>query len=666
MRRRRKKTIASAFPVILILATLTAFAIRMRICHELLSADPAVANPLPATDMATYKKLSEEILAGKFKGEYYYQPFYYAIFLPTVKLIFGKGVWALLAVQCLLSALTVLLTGLAARSIRGPRAGVFAATLAAFSSIMALYVPYFLIATLQTFWMALILYLCVDILAKRRRTTLPSPLWDRCVDWARVGLVLGFAILTRGNAWLLLPGVLLAALVAEHRAPSANRLKKIIPAAVLLAFVIIPQIPFSWRNTAIRGRLSMPSTAAGAVLSLGNTPESPPGGLEYPETFTLWNKDKTPVWRHIVDWALERPASFLELQFRKLLLFWDYREIPNNIAMETQGIASPTLRTTGLIPTAETKSGLRFIPMNLVPSSLITLVLALAGTMFLATRLSLKALKKGFAATCARKTPDLLLLYFLATSWLGVSAFYVLSRFRAPVVPVFCVLAGCFASTIIAAARKRRQKALIFSLVLIPFSLAIVLQGYDTYRFDLEKNVASAIKPDGILVRGEEGQTAILRDNGPRSLGSWIFKKIEKGDTMTKKFVIPKDFSKQSSAAFALEIVWTAPGRLVMAVNGSRKLLKPKNNRPGLTTSNIRIPTPSDGVVSMRILYATPNTAFLALDEQRGYGRTTINGKKMDSELVCRLRLRKAPSDNISKDEHVIGNVDNLEKGEGK
>jgi hypothetical protein len=36
-------------------------------------------------------------------------------------------------------------------------------------------------------------------------------------------------------------------------------------------------------------------------------------------------------------WAKSEPLAFLELSFRKALLYWDAKEIPNNIAVEYNG-----------------------------------------------------------------------------------------------------------------------------------------------------------------------------------------------------------------------------------------------------------------------------------------------------------------------------------------
>jgi len=640
-------------------AAVFAFAARVQICRELLDVDPGVSKPAAVTDMATYKALADMVVEKKFDGPYYYQPFYYAVFLPAIRLLFGDGPWPVMLAQCLLSALSVVLAGLSARMLKGDIAGMVSAALAALSSALALYVPYLLIATLQTFWMALILYLCLRVMKKRRSPSEPrQPLWNRCVDWARVGLILGFAILTRGNAWLLLPGILIAAVYAETRTrrgeerPSLPRRAAgaALPAAVFLAFVLIPQIPFAWKNTLKTGHLSLSSTAAGNVLCLGNTPEAPPGGcepgtgpgpMEYPDSMKLWTSDPTPVWEHILQWAMARPAAFLELQFRKLLLFWDYREIPNNVAIETQGIASPTLRLFGGIPTVEIeKLHIKRIPMNLAPFSLATLVLAFAGTLFLATRLLLKIFKRGLRRAFASLAPEAFLLYFLAALWIGVSGFYVLSRFRAPAIPIFCVLAGYFVSISVAAFRKNLARTAVAALALVPISLFVVLQGYDTYRFDLEKKVMRLVRPDGALATGNGGKTAIIRDNGPISFGSWNLRPLSTGDTITKKFVIPKGFADSAEARFTLDVIWLRPEWVTLKVNGVKRTIHPKSNRPGREASMFRV-NPKDGIVKIEVVYAPHSPAVIALDSQRSYGRTEINGKTVDAELAAGLRLDK-------------------------
>ena len=64
----------------------------------------SVFHPSSATDLATYMRLGAEVAEGKFHGVFYYQPFYYAVFLPLIRLVCGASVWAVIVVQSLLDA----------------------------------------------------------------------------------------------------------------------------------------------------------------------------------------------------------------------------------------------------------------------------------------------------------------------------------------------------------------------------------------------------------------------------------------------------------------------------------------------------------------------------------------------------------------------------------
>ncbi|MEI6422299.1 MAG: glycosyltransferase family 39 protein, partial [Lentisphaerota bacterium] len=385
-----------------------------------MDSDPQVSRPSASTDMATYKELSERIMKGEYTEAFYYQPFYYAVFLPLVHKILGQGIWPVMAAQAFLSALTVFFAALCAAKLWGKRAGLATAFLVAFSAVLVLYTPYHLIEVLQAFWITMILY--AAIIAWRSGKTL---------HWGITGLLVSLSILTRGNVWFFVPGLFIAAALC-CRVPFPKNatwyyLKqfslKMIPALVFLVMIFLPQLPFALRNSHITGKFSGPSTAASAVLALGNTPEAPPGGrnpglgpgpMEYPETYHAWmGKDKEiPVSRRIFEWFKEEPAAFLELQFRKMLLFWDRHEIPNNIAFEYQGEKSATFKNLAIVPTS--------------------LIMAMAlGCLF--HYLFFHA-KSGFMRL--RNRPRLLILFYLIISYcLATVAFYILARFRLPCVP---------------------------------------------------------------------------------------------------------------------------------------------------------------------------------------------------------------------------------------
>ncbi len=140
------------------LIVLFALLLRLMVARDLLAEDPQVVEPSVYSDMHTYKKYSEEIVRGEYKGEFYYQPFYYVAFLPLVKGLFGFGPWPLIFVQSLISAATVWLSILVGSMLWGRRAGIISGLLVALSSVMIIYIPYHLLDTLQAFWVILISY----------------------------------------------------------------------------------------------------------------------------------------------------------------------------------------------------------------------------------------------------------------------------------------------------------------------------------------------------------------------------------------------------------------------------------------------------------------------------------------------------------------------------
>ena len=87
--------------------SLLAFSLRIYAGIQLHQHHSFVTNPPSDTDMFTYLRLAESVAKGEFKGPYYYQPFYYAVFLPTLFKLFGTGRLALIIAQAFLGAATV-------------------------------------------------------------------------------------------------------------------------------------------------------------------------------------------------------------------------------------------------------------------------------------------------------------------------------------------------------------------------------------------------------------------------------------------------------------------------------------------------------------------------------------------------------------------------------
>ena len=560
----------------------------------------SVYTPSVFTDLATYMKLGREIAAGEYSGPFYYQPFYYAVFLPVCYWLSAGSIGFVIFVQSLLGAGTSWFAGLAAARLFGRTAGIVAAGFVAISTPLLLYAPFHQNETLQAFNLTLLFYLSLRACER----------WS-LRRWCAVGVVAGIAILTRGNIVLFLPGLMIAlAWAGRRRGIRWPRLAA--GCALLLATAYLVQLPFIIHNTRETGKLTGPSTAADAVLALGNSPEAPAGGrnpglpagpMEYPEAYSRMMalaEEGTSVPAQMFEMMCREPGAFFELQFRKLLLFWDSREIPNNVSLYGEGESSRILRW--LLP----------------GRSLVLLPLGLSGLLFAIGR-----------AYRRREVKLWLLLYFVAVYWGATALFYILSRFRAPILPLIAVAAGGFAAWFLRrwrlAPEKRRQQLLYGGGTLVAM-FWISSSSYDFYRTHLEASLARCFRPDGVVV--SFGGPPYRLDHGPMTFGGWEMIEITPGRKLAKRF---------AGVTAPGEVEWTVltgrPGRIRYRVNGvPRTYLAEK---PGF--SKLRFPVTSrEGEFTIEIVGFT-GEHWLFYDTQRNYGRSQLDGKPLDGEWIMRF-----------------------------
>ncbi|MCP3966822.1 MAG: hypothetical protein GY750_16090 [Lentisphaerae bacterium] len=602
------------FYILLGVLVLIALGLRLVASYEMQSCmgglNP-VNCPSKATDMCTYINLAKSIVDGKYTGMYYYQPFYYAVFLPVIYFIFGFHVWPVIITQALLGAVTVGLTGLTGALMWGRKAGVIAAVLTAFSQMLIFFTPFHMIVNLQAFWLLLIIFLAT--LALRKKS-----LWF----WLICALVTGLGILTRGNIWFLVPGLLLASCFSIHRAKSlsaskAKLLTWLLPLIILIV-ILLPQLPFAMHNTKVLGKLSGPSTAAGNVLALGNTPEAPPGGrnaglpagpMEYPPTYYSWtaNAEKVSVQSRILQWFCTEPGAFIELTFRKLLLFWDSREIPNNVSLSGTGKYSKVVRATKLCST------------GLIVAFALGAIFILPGLIW--HRRSIKLA---------------LLIYSVLAYWLATGAFYNLARFRAPLIPLLAILAGIFVMRFFECRRNMKYGgAYIVFFPAIALGFFITFNSYDFYRNHVEAKMMTWVRPNGVCVQLSPVKTMYL-DNGPFTFGGWTPVLLSSGTSISKRFVLQKGTAVDSKATLEFTLLFGKPGELIFKTNGRR--FKFRSDKIGVISKKFNIPYNNTGLVEIFVL-GTSGDIFCLMDQQRFYGRTLLNSEKEKAELVCRLFL---------------------------
>ena len=589
------------FYISLFIAAAAGFLLRLFTARELGAVNGginSVFTPSPASDLCTYMRLAEEIASGKYKGVFYYQPFYYAVFLPVIRLIAGAGVWKVIFCQSLLGGATAYFAGLAGARIFGRRAGIFSAWMTAISVPLLLYAPFHQNETLQTFNITLLFYLVLTAYHRKNGS------W-----WFLAGLTAGIGILTRGNLWFLVPPVLAAAVF------SARRNRKMLISSLLLFLIplFLVQLPFAAWNTKILGKVSGPSTAADAVLALGNTPEAPAGGrntglpagpMEYPESYhraMAKTQQGISVPRQMLEWLICEPASFLELQFRKLLLFWYSGEIPNNVSLYGEGRYSFVLR-------------------NMYPGdSAVLLALGVAGLLLFCRR-----------AFAGGKTALMLLYCFIILYWWAVSAFYILSRFRAPVIPLVTIAGGGFLTVYLAALRHDRKRFLRLTVLLLA-GVWITSFAYDFYRYNCERAVMRIVRTEGTILPAQPGYPETRLDHGPFTFGSWTTVELVPGTLLEKRFT-------SSGNSVIWSILSPAAGELVCRIPGEpARIVTLKSGM-----NEMKLPLSGDRAL-LEILSA-PHGAAAVFDRQRDHSRSRLNGGPLSGEWVVRMNCDRSGS----------------------
>ena len=581
------------------LLVLAGVLIRLVVSAQLVESDSFVYDPDPRTDQATYLRLSGEIAEqGAFPRVFYYQPFYYSVFLPAARLIFRSQNWAPALAQTLCAGLVIWFAGLVAALLRGRTAGLIAGAFAAFSSLLILYVPYALLEIQQCLWITLFVYLILRAFQRKK-----------ALLWGAAGLILSFSVLSRGNSLCFLPPAALALFFAFRK---TGFRKALLPLLLFVLCLILPQLPFSIRNSMATGKLSGPSTAGPAVLALGNSPEAPACGLDYPETYDDWmsHQHERSVPMRILDWACREPAAFWELQIRKFFYFWDSADVPNNISAEINGAKSPLFRTAPFF-----SSGILFFCF-------------LAAFFLMMKRLPAKR--------------GLSLFYFSMLCYAGATAvFYILARFRVPAYGLLCAGAGFLPPILFSAVRKRDGHRILHGIVALAAAGIVVFLLCPVYAGFYEPAVMRRIRPDGVQMERENGILDI-RDNGSIIAGFPAGVPLKQGLTVEKTFRLSGGVSGEP-LELLLEIMCEEPESFSLSIDGAPPVFVSVSPREKQYPFVLPSKRTVSGEVTFTLVFSRVRpgcTAFLLADPRRWYGRTRVDGKELDGEIVSRLRLK--------------------------
>jgi len=471
-----------------------AFVIRM---VYLLQVRRAPASALLVGDALTYDAWAGRIANGDWLGEgVFYQTPLYPYFLGALySLLGGKDLLAVRLVQIVLGATSCVLLARAGRSFFNR---ITAGLLAGF--LLAVYpTAIFFDCSIQKSVLDLF-FVCALLAVLGKSLERAQKRW-----WLAAGLVLGFLALTRENALIFLPIVLVWLLVAWRGELWRIRLEW---AGLVLLGLAAVLVPVGCRNLLVGGEFHLTTAQFGPNFYMGNgraatgfyEPLREGRGSAIFERDDATTLAEEATGRKLTPsevsnyWAVKAldeiradVSRWLRLVFKKWLLVWNISEVGDSDDQYTYGDWSPLLRV-------------------------------LNGLLHFGTLCPLAAF--GICLTWNRRK-DVWPLYAAILVYAGsVALFYVFSRYRFPLVPMLILFAGAALTSLRNALREARWGALWAGVATAVAAAAIcnhAMMPEALIRADTHNNFGNAFLVQGEFQHaiGQYEQALRLNPNDP-------------------------------------------------------------------------------------------------------------------------------------------------------
>jgi 4-amino-4-deoxy-L-arabinose transferase-like glycosyltransferase len=397
--------------LVLIGVIVLGFALRVANLADL-SDSPFFTRPM--IDGQVYDHWAMDIVHAQAPRAPFYQDPLYPYFLAVIYRVFGHSFWAVYVMQLLLGVVLLGLVFDLTRRLFDARAGAIAALLAALYKPFIFYESQIEKTGLAVFLVALFLWALVRGLNARRAV------WPLLA-----GLFLGLAALTRANLLLFAPLLFVVFLLRRNQ----DRKTRLRAALLALGGVVLVIAPVSIRNSVLAREFVLTTTQAGQNFYIGNSEynrtgqyEAPPWVRPNPEFeqsdfseyavkaagHSLSYSQISSFYVHAgLDWLKRHPGDFLELLGRKIVLYFNNFEVPDNQDMYFFARYSWVLR----------------LPL---PGFGIVFGLGLAGIILLT----------------GMRVNSISLVAFFFVYALSVIFFFVFSRYRLPALPALLPFAG--------------------------------------------------------------------------------------------------------------------------------------------------------------------------------------------------------------------------------
>ena len=463
---------------------IAAIALGLRLVHVWQMRDTLFFSVLMG-DARGYDAWAREIASGDWLGrEVFYQAPLYPYFLGTLYSIFGRDLLIVRLVQAALGALSCVALGYAARQLIGRPAGLIAGLM------LACYPP-------AIFFDGLIQKSVLDVLFMTGSMALVAMLvrgGSQPRLWIALGAALGALSLTRENALVLVAVVVVWSLVDRAHVvaaggPVPSPAARVVPTVALLAGLSIVLTPVVIRNYRVGGGLYLTTSQLGSNLFIGNNPAADGSyvalraGRGSPEFERIDAKElaeqasgRALTPGEVSDYWLGRtrtyitsqPADWLRLMARKARLLANRIEVIDTESQDSHAAYSWPLRALGSI----WHFG-------------VVLPLAVLG-----------------AIVVWPERRQWWVFYAMAAGYaVSVIAFFVVARYRLPLVPLLLPFSAAAAIAIVSwFRREHRPSAVALAAVAIATVLAnwpLSLAG--SAEAITENNLATALQEDGRL-----------------------------------------------------------------------------------------------------------------------------------------------------------------------
>ncbi|MHC4662662.1 MAG: glycosyltransferase family 39 protein [Planctomycetota bacterium] len=431
-----------------------AFLIRLVYLFEL-SASPVFE--ILFVDSERYFEWGRNLAENSFtEDRVFYQEPLYPYFLAAFFKIFGVGHFGPRFLQIILGSLNAVLLFLIGERLFNRRVGLVAGIIASFYRMFVFYDAMFLKTFLSILLFTSVLW--VLLWADRKG----SGLWR----WLAAGLLMGLLVLVRGN---YLPVIIVFFIWLSIRvwrrdaSERKSRLIKTLGGCAAGFFLVL--LPVTIRNAVHGGGFVLTTSQGGQNFYIGNNPENKTGAYQ-PPRWVLANPmfeeanfreaakqdlgdNPTPSelswywWKKGFAYVAENPGDAFKLQLRKIALFWEDYEVPDNQSVYFMKRYSWLL-------------ALLYTPFGILA--------ALASA--------------GMILAWPRRHEISLLYLGLAAYFASIVPFFVVARYRLPAVPLLAVFAAVCIVRVIDILRRRtleekvrlKNRAVIIGVLICAFS----------------------------------------------------------------------------------------------------------------------------------------------------------------------------------------------------